>query len=84
MIVSIRSHRFAAHLVAAVAVFVCALLSPAAWAVTVNTEGGLVEGAKENSAVVFKGIPFAAPPVGPLRWRAPAPAAPVQKGPKPK
>lgn len=78
MNVSVRSHRFAAHLVAAVAVLVCALLSPAAWAVTVSTEGGLVEGAKENSALVFKGIPFAAPPIGPLRWRPPAPAAPWQ------
>lgn len=40
----------------------------------VNTKNGVVEGMKERSAVVaFKGIPFAAPPVGELRWKEPQP-----------
>ena len=39
----------------------------------VKTESGLVRGAGTD-VVVFKGIPFAAPPVGPLRWKAPQPA----------
>ena len=33
--------------------------------------GGAVEGRLNNSGAVFKGIPFAQPPVGDLRWREP-------------
>jgi para-nitrobenzyl esterase len=40
---------------------------------TVKVEGGLVEGTVENGVIVYKGIPFAAPPVGDLRWRPPQP-----------
>ena len=36
---------------------------------------GLVQGKTEDGLTVYKGIPFAAPPVGDLRWRAPQPAA---------
>lgn len=37
----------------------------------VKVENGLLEGITENGITIFKGIPFAAPPVGDLRWRAP-------------
>ncbi|MCT2582353.1 carboxylesterase/lipase family protein [Actinophytocola gossypii] len=39
-----------------------------------RTETGLVRGTVDGDAVVFRGIPYAAPPVGALRWRDPAPA----------
>jgi para-nitrobenzyl esterase len=35
---------------------------------------GRLHGAVHGNTVAFKGVPFAAPPVGALRWRAPAPA----------
>ena len=43
----------------------------------VTTENGLVRGFQGNNTriSVFKGIPFAAPPIGENRWRAPQPCA---------
>ena len=41
----------------------------------VKVEQGIIQGAFEDGLSVYKGIPFAAPPVGDLRWRAPQPAA---------
>ena len=40
---------------------------------TIKTEDGLVQGTFENGLTVYRGIPFALPPVGNLRWRAPQP-----------
>jgi para-nitrobenzyl esterase len=45
--------------------------SPKAW-----TESGAISGVHENALSVYKGVPFAAPPTGDLRWRAPARVAP--------
>lgn len=39
------------------------------------TASGQVEGRRDGAVESFRGVPFAAPPVGPLRWRAPQPAA---------
>ncbi|MFC1493971.1 carboxylesterase/lipase family protein [Thermodesulfobacteriota bacterium] len=50
---------------------ICVAQEPAPAAVRV--EGGLVQGAVEDGLTVYRGIPFAAPPVGDLRWRAPQP-----------
>lgn len=39
----------------------------------VQTKYGIVKGTVKDSLIVFKGIPFAVPPIGELRWRAPEP-----------
>lgn len=44
----------------------------------VKTAAGIVEGSWEGESAVFKGLPYAAPPVADLRWRAPQPARPWQ------
>ncbi|MFJ3908314.1 carboxylesterase/lipase family protein [Streptomyces vinaceus] len=41
----------------------------------VKTDHGRVRGVSHGSYATFDGIPYAAPPTGPLRWREPAPAA---------
>jgi para-nitrobenzyl esterase len=52
------------------AVLSCSTLPPG----QVRVEQGIVQGVSEDSLLVFKGIPFAAPPLGDLRWKAPRPA----------
>ncbi|MCP3390271.1 carboxylesterase family protein [Bradyrhizobium sp. CCGB12] len=44
----------------------------------IRTQAGFVCGSPRDArgVLAFKGIPYAAPPVGPLRWRAPRPPAP--------
>ncbi len=42
----------------------------------VKIETGRLKGAARDGVIAFKGIPFAAPPVGDLRWRPPQPAKP--------
>ena len=44
----------------------------------VRTDLGAVRGVAIDGGAAFRGIPFAAPPVGAGRWRAPAPARPWQ------
>ena len=62
-----------------IALLISAAASFAAIKQPVKTRQGLVQGVpgkQDASVAVFKAIPFAAPPVGDLRWKAPAPVAP--------
>ena len=59
----------------ALAGFTAAQLAGVAVAQQVMTESGAISGVSENELSVYKGMPFAAPPIGDLRWRAPIPVA---------
>src|ERR1039457_3819618 len=74
-----------AFLIAICAGGLCAAETPA----PVKVAGGSIQGTTEEGLTVYRGIPFGAPPVGDLRWRAPQPAekwdgvkAAAQFGPK--
>lgn len=57
------------------------LLAFAAMAQThprVQAPAGTLEGRAAGDLTVFNGIPYAKPPVGPLRWKAPEPLPPWQ------
>jgi len=49
--------------------------TPATAAPVVKIAQGSLNGSEVDGVAVFKAIPYAAPPVGALRWRAPVPAA---------
>jgi len=46
-----------------------------AWGISnqVQVTGGAISGGTDNGTQVFKGVPFAAPPTGDLRWKPPHP-----------
>jgi para-nitrobenzyl esterase len=68
---------------ALVSAFILCILHPAAFAApvkptpapVVKVESGQLRGELHGTAAVFSGIPYAAPPVGALRWREPQPVA---------
>jgi para-nitrobenzyl esterase len=63
-----RIIRYCGALLVAVALHTSALAGP-----IVTTKSGAIEGVRKGGAWTFLGVPYAAPPVGNLRWRAPAP-----------
>jgi para-nitrobenzyl esterase len=66
------------HLIRALLLVVIPAASAIAQAQTpsTHTESGAISGVSEGGLSVYKGIPFAAPPIGDLRWRSPMPVAP--------
>jgi para-nitrobenzyl esterase len=72
---------FAIRGIASAAILTLAIFSPAPAAqakeasLEVKTKSGKVAGKADGQVRVFLGIPYAQPPVGPLRWKPPAPAA---------
>src|SRR6266702_1644491 len=53
-----------------------AAVAPSPDGTLVRTRDGYVRGAAEDAMLAWRGIPFAAPPVGDLRWRLPQPVTP--------
>jgi para-nitrobenzyl esterase len=72
-VVTSRSCALLAGLTMAMGIGIAAGSQPAAPVVKIDT--GELQGAVADDVVSFKGIPFAAPPVGELRWRPPQPGA---------
>jgi para-nitrobenzyl esterase len=49
------------------------LFAAASASAQVRVEGGVIEGIPADGLTIYRAIPFAAPPVGDLRWRPPQP-----------
>ncbi len=65
------------------AITILALPWTTAASTTAKVEQGVLKGTREGSLTVYRGIPFAAPPVGDLRWRRAAAPAAKWKGVRP-
>ncbi len=63
-------------MLAGVSAALCAMQTGLGQIKTAKVTGGEVEGVVRDGVTSFKGIPFAAPPVGDLRWRSPQPLRP--------
>jgi para-nitrobenzyl esterase len=59
-------------------IWLCLLIAGPVHAQQVEVTGGTIVGkaSEDGTANIFEGIPYAAPPLGDLRWRAPQPVIP--------
>ncbi|MGN6514430.1 MAG: carboxylesterase/lipase family protein [Rhizomicrobium sp.] len=73
-----RARRWAMHRIGTVLAAFALWITPAV-AGPVETQSGLVAGVRMGDLTVYKGVPFAAPPIGALRWRPPQ-APPAWQG----
>src|SRR3954468_4359835 len=62
------------HVMVAAAVVICAALATAAEEPRATVAQGVLHGTTDNGVAVFRGVAFAAPPIGDLRWAPPKPA----------
>jgi para-nitrobenzyl esterase len=66
--------RYCDHATQAILFALLVLSKGAVCAEPVKIESGMVQGTVEDGLYVYRGIPYAAPPLGDLRWRSPQPA----------
>ncbi len=68
-----RLHQFSQLILVPLVMIIAVTRSYTQQSAPVQVKAGLVQGQIQDGLTVYKGIPFAAPPVGELRWRAPQP-----------
>ncbi len=64
-----RQFNFISFVIFLLVLGACSHLEPG----QVKVEGGIIQGVVTDDLTIYKGVPFAAPPVGDLRWKAPQP-----------